>query len=518
MKKPEENANNIQGLEKTNLNFREKLKIALASVIGTGSAATPLTAAEIDTKAREALQNDKDKTEQLATAESVSEATKLPIDREALYWQRPDATTTNARGIEKVSEISDTLLSYGAKEITLQSPRLYQTYMEAVGWDAAAATQWYTCLEVNGEKKLYCIAASHAVVGPDAKIGDDVGVDNYMVDDTNGASLRGIVRGFYGPKNSDGNPDMIVIEVSRSNSQGDFEYSTIPLQRNRLAMEDVLAVYSFGQSGWWDSREGGRIGEVDHGIYAYNHDPEGKEKAILKIEDYGPVRDGPMNQYNEEEHASGEMLSIGARSSGSVVIAIPKSSGVTIDDLMGIQNGTLTPEQEKAITDTILTHSRAIGVIDAGNTIENNTIMDPSFMNIDEFITQIEADLGGQAVDDMKRFRIQGDQITYIGDVLTGIDDPPTPEGVPRDFALEQNYPNPFNPRTTIDFTLSKSSDVELIVHNSLGEKVKTLIKGYLHPGKQTVNFDATGLASGVYYYTLRVGATTETQKMVVMK
>ncbi|MCK6622916.1 MAG: T9SS type A sorting domain-containing protein [Calditrichaceae bacterium] len=85
-------------------------------------------------------------------------------------------------------------------------------------------------------------------------------------------------------------------------------------------------------------------------------------------------------------------------------------------------------------------------------------------------------------------------------------------------FALSQNYPNPFNPSTTIDYTLQQSSDISLDVYNLTGQKVATLEKGRKAAGQYTVNFDAANLPSGIYFYTLKAGNASLTQKMVLMK
>jgi len=85
-------------------------------------------------------------------------------------------------------------------------------------------------------------------------------------------------------------------------------------------------------------------------------------------------------------------------------------------------------------------------------------------------------------------------------------------------FQLSQNYPNPFNPSTNISFTLGASSSVKLEVYNLLGQKVATVVNGFLFAGSHTYQFDASKLASGVYIYRLEAGSFTKTMKMVLMK
>lgn len=78
---------------------------------------------------------------------------------------------------------------------------------------------------------------------------------------------------------------------------------------------------------------------------------------------------------------------------------------------------------------------------------------------------------------------------------------------LPRLFALRQNYPNPFNPATTIGFDLPEDSRVDLVVLDLLGRQVAVLIDGDRSAGRHNVTFDASGLASGVYFYRLQATA-----------
>jgi hypothetical protein len=119
--------------------------------------------------------------------------------------------------------------------------------------------------------------------------------------------------------------------------------------------------------------------------------------------------------------------------------------------------------------------------------------------------------------------------------LIPGVDIPPpppsftpTPENVdePVAFSLEQNYPNPFNPITTIEFTLPEQAHVSLKVYSILGQEVARLIDdAILDDGRQVIDFDATRLSSGVYFYQLsaepvsRLGKTiTQVRKMILVK
>jgi predicted outer membrane repeat protein len=89
----------------------------------------------------------------------------------------------------------------------------------------------------------------------------------------------------------------------------------------------------------------------------------------------------------------------------------------------------------------------------------------------------------------------------------------------PTGFTLFQNYPNPFNPVTTITYELPINSHVELSIYNLLGQKVATLISGQQAVGRYTINWDATGFASGVYYYRITANSGfVQTRKCILIK
>ncbi|MEW6511417.1 MAG: T9SS type A sorting domain-containing protein [Bacteroidota bacterium] len=90
--------------------------------------------------------------------------------------------------------------------------------------------------------------------------------------------------------------------------------------------------------------------------------------------------------------------------------------------------------------------------------------------------------------------------------------------GVATSYALEQNYPNPFNPTTRIEFAIPEASHVNLTVYNMLGQEVKTLVDENLPAGLHRATFDAAGLPTGVYVYTITAGEYVSSRKMVLLK
>jgi hypothetical protein len=114
---------------------------------------------------------------------------------------------------------------------------------------------------------------------------------------------------------------------------------------------------------------------------------------------------------------------------------------------------------------------------------------------------------------------LSADEILLLfnkGATPTGIDDRKT--FLPKEFLLSQNYPNPFNPTTTIEFALTKSGSASLKMYDVLGRPVATLVKGDLQAGYHTVNFNASNLTSGVYFYLLQAGDFSSVKKLIVMK
>jgi uncharacterized protein (TIGR02145 family) len=88
----------------------------------------------------------------------------------------------------------------------------------------------------------------------------------------------------------------------------------------------------------------------------------------------------------------------------------------------------------------------------------------------------------------------------------------------PNDYFLSQNYPNPFNPTTSIKFSLPKESKVKLIVYNSLGQEICSLLDSVLPSGEHVVYFDGSKLSSGIYIYKLEAANFIQTKKMSLIK
>jgi len=102
-------------------------------------------------------------------------------------------------------------------------------------------------------------------------------------------------------------------------------------------------------------------------------------------------------------------------------------------------------------------------------------------------------------------------EYSHIAEVFVG--------KMPNGYLLEQNYPNPFNPSTTIGFTTQTTGFVKLVVYNPLGETVKVLFSDIAEAGRYyKLEFDATGLTSGVYFYQLEAENFKTIKKLTLVK
>ncbi|MFZ1288760.1 MAG: S8 family serine peptidase [Melioribacteraceae bacterium] len=113
--------------------------------------------------------------------------------------------------------------------------------------------------------------------------------------------------------------------------------------------------------------------------------------------------------------------------------------------------------------------------------------------------------------------------IVNYWDGITDVESDLSSEILKTNFSLEQNYPNPFNPTTKISYTIpismkSEKVKVQLMIYDILGRKVKTLVDKIQNAGNYEVEFNASLLPSGIYFYKLQTGNNTITKKMILLK
>jgi photosystem II stability/assembly factor-like uncharacterized protein len=102
-----------------------------------------------------------------------------------------------------------------------------------------------------------------------------------------------------------------------------------------------------------------------------------------------------------------------------------------------------------------------------------------------------------------------------LTDLITDVENDQTNLG---EFFLEQNYPNPFNPSTTIEYSIPQAGLVTIKIYDILGKEVATLVSEEKQMGGYTVNFNASNLSSGIYFYRLQAGSFMKTKNMMLIK
>lgn len=113
-----------------------------------------------------------------------------------------------------------------------------------------------------------------------------------------------------------------------------------------------------------------------------------------------------------------------------------------------------------------------------------------------------------------KAYLVSGDTL-YVASRPTGVNNQ---LAIPETFSLGQNYPNPFNPSTTISFSLPRDAFVSLIVYDLLGREIIRLVDERMGQGMHSVELEAGGLSSGIYFYRIKSGSFQAIKKMLLVK
>jgi photosystem II stability/assembly factor-like uncharacterized protein len=133
-----------------------------------------------------------------------------------------------------------------------------------------------------------------------------------------------------------------------------------------------------------------------------------------------------------------------------------------------------------------------------------------------DFVTHDAGGLaGGQMLSKVQGWTTGGGFIFAYEEITAVVEQLPE---TPHSFSLHQNYPNPFNPQTNIEYELKQVSPVILTIFDVNGKEVRKLVNTKQEAGVYRVHFQGSGLASGVYYYTLTAGSYTNTKTMVLLK
>jgi photosystem II stability/assembly factor-like uncharacterized protein len=89
---------------------------------------------------------------------------------------------------------------------------------------------------------------------------------------------------------------------------------------------------------------------------------------------------------------------------------------------------------------------------------------------------------------------------------------------IPKEYSIKQNYPNPFNPSTNIEFSVPKSSVIKIVVYDISGRALETLVNESLSAGSYKINWNASGYASGIYFYKISADNFSQSHKMILVK
>jgi hypothetical protein len=141
------------------------------------------------------------------------------------------------------------------------------------------------------------------------------------------------------------------------------------------------------------------------------------------------------------------------------------------------------------------------------------TSQDPVFLNVDDSVIVYYAIAFGDSMQQMTA-NMNRAESKYL--ILTSAWDEKSL--TVNSFILHQNHPNPFNPSTTIEFQLPKELFAELKVFDILGREISIIAQGYFKSGSYKFIWDASHLSSGIYFYNLSAGSSTETKKMMLVR
>ncbi len=164
---------------------------------------------------------------------------------------------------------------------------------------------------------------------------------------------------------------------------------------------------------------------------------------------------------------------------------------------------------ERKLTDSELSDWETLGFIEG----HGNSNSPKSYEFIDETAPADALEYRLKQIDTDGKFEYYS-LTAKVNNAVTEVEE----NNLPLEFAIKQNYPNPFNPTTAINYQLSENSKVELKVFNLLGQEVATLVNREQAAGNYTVNFEASGLPSGVYVYKIIAGHFIENRKMMLTK
>ena len=218
---------------------------------------------------------------------------------------------------------------------------------------------------------------------------------------------------------------------------------------------------------------------------------------------------GPYGGFIEDIAISGNNIFAGTSGSGGVYLSTNNGTSWA-----AVNNGlTNTSVQSLAVSGTNIFAGTQGGVFLSTNngtswTAVNHGLTNTSVLSLAVSGTNIFAGTWGNDIFE-----------AAISDLLNYTDIGPTKtENTAQSYFLFQNYPNPFNPSTMINYSVPKSSMVTIKVYDVRGREVEKLVNEEKPAGIYSINFNASDLSSGVYFYKMQAGNFVETKKLILLK
>ncbi|MBK8946654.1 MAG: T9SS type A sorting domain-containing protein [Ignavibacteriae bacterium] len=215
-----------------------------------------------------------------------------------------------------------------------------------------------------------------------------------------------------------------------------------------------------------------------------------------------PTQDGPALPKNE---------SIINEEWAKIIISDANGMRYTLyiaDKDENLERFEMPPVPSEDVFDIRFSSNRLVDVINGSKDIKLNGVKYPVTVKLEG--TNLE--ITGHQVKNGEEF-VVSEAVNYLINISGS-----SVLSVPTEYTLEQNYPNPFNPTTVIRFSLPETANVKLRIYNSLGELVETLVDETVEAGFHSVNWNAKGLSSGLYFYELTSSNFVSVQKMMLLK